>query len=56
MSPEQMKTVFGDVVCDQVYEIDEVKTISHQKLKELLEFTKCSRADELIKELKVRNV
>jgi hypothetical protein len=56
LSAKQMKMVFGDIVCDQVYEIDEVKTISHQKLKELLEFTKCSRADELIKELKVKNV
>lgn len=53
LTEKHINVVFSGAVFNDVYEIEKINSISHSKLKVIMEFTGCLRADELIEELKV---
>lgn len=52
LSEEQVNVVFSGETCNDVYSIYDIHALSHKRLKEIMNFTGCLRADQLIAELK----
>lgn len=50
---EQIKTVFDGEYWEQEYSVHDIKNLAYEEIKNLIEFTGCTRADSLLNELQV---